>query len=134
MLKGLWNYAVKVPDIQKTIDFYTRYMGAVLRFQGEIYGCQYALVRLGETRVILFDRAPYEDDLGVTLPLGFLHAVYEVDDFDSTIEQLRLSGVHFIMEPRVLRAEFGLRKIAFFQGPDGIRTEVMQIIEDSGKA
>lgn len=134
MLKGMWNYAIKAPDLEKSIEFYTRSMGAELRIRGEVYGVQYALIRMGETRVILFDKAPYEKDLGLDLPPGFLHVVYEVDEFEPEIERLREAGVKFFMEPRVLRAEFGLRKIAFFEAPDGIRTEIMQVLEDSGRA
>ena len=39
-------------------------------------------------------------------------------------------GVRFIMEPQLIEAEFGRRRIAFFETPDGMRTEVMQILED----
>jgi catechol 2,3-dioxygenase-like lactoylglutathione lyase family enzyme len=134
VIKGLWNYAVKADDVEKVAAFYTGYMGASLMFRGEVYGCKYALIRLGQTRLILFDRAPYEKDLNLDLPLGFLHAVYEVDDFELEVARLRQSGVKFIMEPRILEGEFGTRKIAFFQAPDGTRIEIMQILRDSGKA
>ncbi len=131
MIKVLWNYAVKAPDMERATEFYTKYLGAELRLQGEVFGCHYRLVRIGNTRILIFDRAPYEEPLGMNLPPGFLHAVYEVDDFESTIESLRRSGVRFLMEPQQIRADFGVRKIAFFEAPDGTRNEVMQIIEDS---
>ena len=133
MVKGLWNYAIKVNDIQKAADFYTQYMGAELRFSSVIFGCRSILLRIGESRIILFERAPYEKDLGLNLPLGFLHVVYEVDHFESAVDRVRLAGVEFIMEPCVIKGEFGVRKIAFFETPDGIRTEIMQVLEDSGK-
>jgi catechol 2,3-dioxygenase-like lactoylglutathione lyase family enzyme len=134
VIKGLWNYAVKVEDLDKVAAFYEDHMGADLKVRGEMYGCKYVLIRMGGTRIILFDRAPYEKDLNVNLPVGFLHAVYEVDEFENHVERLRKSGVKFIMEPRILRAELGVRKIAFFEAPDGIRTEIMEILEDSGVA
>ena len=34
------------------------------------------------------------------------------------------------MEPQEIETAVGRRKIAFFEAPDGIRTEVMQVIED----
>ncbi len=134
MVKGLWNYAIKVNDIQKAADFYTQHMGAELRFSSVIFGCRSILLRIGESRIILFERAPYEKDLGLNLPPGFLHVVYEVDNFESEVERVRQAGVKFIMEPCVIKGEFGVRKIAFFETPDGIRTEIMQVLEDSGKA
>ena len=66
-----------------------------------------------------------------TLPLSLLHDVYEVDDLDDQIARLREAGVRFLMEPQVIEAEFGKRKIAFFETPEGMRTEVMQVLEDA---
>ena len=43
---------------------------------------------------------------------------------------LRQAGVRFLIEPQVIEAEFGTRRIAFFETPDGLRTEVMEILED----
>jgi catechol 2,3-dioxygenase-like lactoylglutathione lyase family enzyme len=129
MVKGLWNYAIKVAGIERAIAFYDEALGAKVRLRGEVLGCAYALLRLGEARLILFEKAPYEDLLGTRLPLGFLHDVYEVDDFDAQIARLREAGVRFLMAPQVIEADFGKRKIAFFETPDGMRTEVMQILE-----
>ena len=129
MVKGLWNYAIKVAELERAIRFYVDTLGAEVRLRGEVLGSVYALIRLGDTRVILFDKAPYEGLLGRELPLGFLHDVYEVDDFDAQIARLRAAGVTFLMAPQVIEAEFGIRRIAFFETPDGMRTEVMEILE-----
>jgi catechol 2,3-dioxygenase-like lactoylglutathione lyase family enzyme len=99
MIKGLWNYALKVVEIERAIAFYTGTLGAEVRLRGEVFRCAYALIRLGNTRIILYEKAPYEDQLGTTLPLGFLHDVYEVDDLDAQIARLREAGVRFLMEP-----------------------------------
>ena len=134
MIKGLWNYAVKVDDLDKTVEFYTSHMGGELRISSKVLGCNYRLIRLGQTRVIFFDKAPYEKEWGWDLPPGFLHAVYEVDDFEEAVSQVKKSEVKFLMEPQLLKADFGVRNFAFFEAPDGIRTEIMQVLEDSGKA
>ena len=131
MVKGLWNYAIKVADIERAVAFYVQTLGAEVQIESEVLGCRYSLIRLGATRVILFEKAPYEDLLGEELPLGFLHDVYEVEDFDGQIARLEAEGVRFIMQPREIEAAFGRRRIAFFQTPDGMRTEVMQILEDA---
>jgi catechol 2,3-dioxygenase-like lactoylglutathione lyase family enzyme len=131
MVKRLWNYAVKAPDIQQATEFYEKYLGAEFRLRGEVFGCKYNVVKIAEMRILIFDKAPYEESMGMNLPPGFLHAVYEVDDFEATVENLRNSGVRILMEPQLIHAAFGVRKICFFEAPDGVRTEVMQIIEDS---
>lgn len=130
MLLGLWNYAVKATDVEKATEFYIKTMGAELRLSGIVFGCKYNLIRMGETRVIIFDKAPYEEEHGMNLPPGFLHVVYEVDDHEAHVARLRESGVRFLMEPQEIETAVGRRKIAFFEAPDGVRTEVMQIIED----
>lgn len=131
MVKGLWNFAIKVADIACAIRFYADALGAEVRLRGEVLGCEYALIRLGHTRVILFERAPYEDLLEEELPQGFLHDVYEVDDFDAQIARLRKAGVRFLMEPQLIEAAFGTRRIAFFETAHGMRTEVMEILDDA---
>ena len=130
MVIGLWNYAIKAPDLEGTTEFYVQQMGAQLRMQGEVFECKYNFVRLGDTRVLIFDRAPYEQQHGMNLPPGFLHVVYEVDDHDEHVRRLRETGLRFLMEPQEIETEIGRRKIAFFEDPNGIRTEVMEIIED----
>jgi catechol 2,3-dioxygenase-like lactoylglutathione lyase family enzyme len=130
MVKGLWNYAIKVAEIERAIAFYVGTLDAEVRVRDQVLGCDYALLRLGDTRIILFEKAPYEDLLGATLPLGFLHDVYEVDDFDDRMARLKAAGVRFLMPPQVIEAAFGKRRIAFFETPDGVRTEIMQILED----
>ena len=134
MIKGLWNYAIKVADLDTATRFYVDTLGAKLRIRSQVLGCDYHLIRIGETRVILFERAPYEESLGYDLPLGFLHDVYEVDDFDAHLDTVRASGVRILMEPCDVEGEFGTRRIVFFETPDGMRTEIMQVHQDTGRA
>ena len=44
--------------------------------------------------------------------------------------RLREAGVEFLMQPQEIETAVGRRKIAFFEAPGGIRTEVMEILED----
>lgn len=44
--------------------------------------------------------------------------------------RLQAAGVRFLMPPQVIEAAFGKRRIAFFETPDGVRTEIMQIVEN----
>ena len=132
MVKGLWNHAVKVEDLDAATRFYVETLGAELRYRSTVLGCDYRLLRLGDARIILFERAPYEHLLDVPAPLGLLHTVYEVDDLDGQVGRLRASGCRILMEPTEIESDFGVRRICFFVGPGGARTEVMQVIRDSG--
>ena len=133
MVKGLWNYAIKVADMEQAIAFY---IDARRRGAQPQRGAGSALhaASAGRDARDPVREAPYEDLIGETLPCGFLHDVYEVDDFDEQIARLRAMGVRFIMEPRDIEADFGRRRIAFFETLDGMRTEVMQIFEDPAPA
>ena len=130
MIHGLWNYAIKAIDLDETTRFYVESMGGEPRVRGTVFGVNYQFVRLGDTRLLIFDRAPYEEQHGMDLPPGFLHLVYEVDDHEKHIEMLREANVQWLMEPQEIELELGRRKIAFFVDPNGIRTEVMQVLED----
>ncbi len=130
MLIGMWNYAIKATNIEQTTEFYVKRMGAKFRLKGVVFSCQYNLIAMGDTRVLIFDRAPYEKHLRLDLPPGFLHVVYEVDNHKEHVALLREAGIRFLMEPQEITTALGRRKIAFFESPDGIRTEVMQVLED----
>lgn len=130
MLVGMWNYAIKAHDLEETTNFYVEQMGAEVRLAGVVFGCNYNLIRMGETRVLIFDKAPYEEEYGLDLPPGFLHVVYEVDNHEEHVARLREAGVEFLMQPQEIETAVGRRKIAFFEAPGGIRTEVMEILED----
>ena len=130
MILGLWNYAVKAVDLEQSTRFYVEQLGGELRLGGEIFGVNYRFLRLGDTRLLIFDRAPYEEQHGMNLPPGFLHLVYEVDDHEQHVDRLRRANVTWLMEPQEIDFELGRRKIAFFVDPNGIRTEVMEILED----
>ncbi len=129
MVKGLWNYAIKVKDLEATAGFYIDLLEARVLWRMVILGCNSILVKLGDTRILIFDKAPYEDALGLNLPEGFLHDVYEVDDFEPHYARLQAAGVKFLGEPQVIDTELDRRKIVFFETPSGIRTEVMQVLE-----
>ena len=129
MLKGLWNYAVKAHDLEGAVRFYVETLEAQILRAGELLGCRYHLLRVGTMRIIVFDKAPYEESLGLNLPEGFLHAVYEVTDHDAHVARLRDSGVRFIFEPMVIETDWDQRKIAFFEAPDGTRVEICEILQ-----
>jgi len=38
MVKGLWNYAIKVAKIECAIAFYDQALGAKVRLRGEVLG------------------------------------------------------------------------------------------------
>ena len=129
MIKGLWNYAIKAHDVEAGAQFYLDNLDADVLMRAVILGSQAVLLKMGHTRLIIFNKAPYEDNLNLDLPEGFLHDVYEVDDFEAYYARLKTNEIRFLSEPSVIETDFDRRKIVFFETPAGIRTEIMQILE-----
>jgi len=88
MVKGIWNYAIKAQDVEAVANFYIEHLDARVLRHREVSGSKDILVKMGDTRVIVFQKAPYEDNLGLNLPEVFLHDVYEVDDLEAHYARL----------------------------------------------
>jgi catechol 2,3-dioxygenase-like lactoylglutathione lyase family enzyme len=120
---GLANLAVKVRDLEAALDFY-RSAGFETSVPISWEGARRAEVWLGPVQLTLFTRAIYED--ACELPDEcFLHPALLCDDLDE-----QLDGRSVLWGPRVVRGDFGVRRIAFVSAPGGIRLEFMEQLED----
>ena len=55
MVKGIWNYAIKAQDVEAVANFYIAHFDArVLRCR-EVSGSKDILVKMGATRVLIFE-------------------------------------------------------------------------------
>ena len=129
--ESFFHVALKVPDVDDAAAFYRDRLGGDLLERGRpddasgAEAVEHAALEVGDKRLYVFDRAPYEaagfvDDL----PDGFLHVGYVVEDVDAACNELA-EAVTFVMEPAV----FGDLKIAFFEGPAGERIELLEHLE-----
>jgi catechol 2,3-dioxygenase-like lactoylglutathione lyase family enzyme len=122
---SLFHIAIKVPDVDRAVDFYRTHLGAELVDRGGDDEVRNAGLLVADKHVYLFDRAPYEaEGLVAELPYGVLHFGYVVDDVASAIRELDEAGVEILMEP----TEFGDVEIAFFVGPGGTRIELFEYL------
>ncbi|WIV68252.1 VOC family protein [Natrialbaceae archaeon AArc-T1-2] len=129
---SFFHVALNVPDVEEALAFYREHVdGDCLeheRAEADDAGAEaveHAALSVGDKRVYLFDRAPYEAaGLVEDLPYGVLHFGYVVDDVDAAAADLE-SAVSFVMEPTT----FGDLKIAFFEGPAGERIELIEYLE-----
>ena len=130
-VKTFFHVALKVPDIEESLEFYRDIFDARLLERGfaddgeGATAVNHVALEIADKRVYLFDRAPYEAaGLVENVPIGFLHFGFVVDDVEAASEDLATAGVPFIMEPTV----FGDLKIAFFTDPSGTRVELLEHI------
>ena len=130
MLQGLWTIGIKVPDLERELEFH-RTMGneIVLDETLHVNGVDYRipLVRMGDKYIHLAERMVYEDGLGLDLPMGPVHLVYLTDDFDADVAKAAEAGAMTIIEPVEVSAGFGDRKVAFFRSPSGWVFEIAKI-------
>lgn len=130
--KSFFHVALKVPDVDEAVEFYRDHLAADLLERGhadegdsDAEAVEHAALTVGDKRIYVFDRAPYEAaGMVEDLPEGFLHFGYVVDDVAAACADLE-GSVTFVMEPTV----FGDLKVAFFEDPTGTRIELIEYLE-----
>ena len=132
MIKNLWNLGIKVRDLDRELEF-LKAVGAELIQREKLpvgeEGLEYAMLTLGGTRLLLFPKVIFEDRIKEGVATGLTHAVYEVDDCEQEFERIKALGGEVLIEPFLLSAGFGTRKLAFFRSPGGVVFEILQVIE-----
>ena len=106
------------PDPKKTAQWYVDHLGAKMVSELGTYGYQMDLhgIPLNVTKFI--------EGQNLEQFYGLEHVALDTDDLAGTLADLEAGGAR-ILEQRELS---GGRKICFFEGPQGVRLEV---IEDS---
>jgi catechol 2,3-dioxygenase-like lactoylglutathione lyase family enzyme len=135
MLKKLWNIAVKVRDLDAEVEFLEA-CGATDtvrdRVQGDDGPIEFAMLNMGDERILLFPEVIYQSSLPQAIPFGLTHAVFEVDDFEEVLRAYGSNGINPLWGPREVSASFGRRRIAFFKSPSGFIFEVEQPLQPVG--
>ena len=130
MLKGLWTIGVKVPDLERELQFHQDIGNQIVLDETlTIDGIDYRipLIKMGDKYMHLAEKMVYETELGIELPYGPTHLVYISDDFDADVNRVQAAGATAIREPTEVSAGFGDRKVAFFRSPSGWIFEVAKI-------
>jgi lactoylglutathione lyase len=119
---------LRVFDLKKSLDFYTRLLGMQLLRQREVPDGRYTLAFVGygdessSTVVELThnwdQKEPYE------LGTAFGHLAIGVGDVYATCDKLGKAGVKITRAPGPVK--FGTTVIAFIEDPDGYKIELIQ--------
>ena len=132
MIKGLWNIGLKTVDLDAELDFLQK-VGATIVLRDTLPAdgdpIEYAIVRLGGVRLLLFPSVMFEEQVAGGVAPGLTHAVFEVDDLEAEYARIRSIGGEVLIEPRFVQAGFGSRRLAFFRSPGGMVFEIMQVLE-----
>ncbi len=124
---------LRVGDLQRSIDFYTRHFGMTLRRTTDRPEQQYTLAFLGyggDERVTDVGEAEIEltYNYGVDsydIGTAFGHLALGVPDVAAVCDSIRAAGGKVTREPGPVKG--GTTYIAFVQDPDGYKIELIQI-------
>ncbi len=124
----LLHTMLRVFDLEKSVDFYTRLLGMRILRKREVPEGKYTLVFVGygeetETSVLELtynwdQKEPY------TLGSAYGHIAIGVPDIYGTCERLGAEGVKITRPPGPVK--FGTTLIAFIEDPDGYKIELIQ--------
>jgi lactoylglutathione lyase len=118
---------LRVGDMQRSIDFYTRVMGMQLLRTTERPEQKYSLAFVGygsesdgAVLELTYNHGVDRYDMGS----AFGHVAIGVDDAYATCERIRAAGGTVTREPGPVKG--GSTVIAFVQDPDGYKLELIQ--------
>ena len=123
----LLHTMLRVTDLHRAIDFYTRVLGMTLLRTTERPEQKYSLAFVG------FGSNPEHAEIELTYNHGvhqyemgtaFGHLALGVSDVYATCERIRAQGGHITREPGPVAG--GTRVIAFVVDPDGYKIELIQ--------
>lgn len=118
---------LRVGDMQRSIDFYTRVMGMKLLRTTDRPEQKYSLAFVG------YASNPEQAELELTYNYGvasydmggaYGHVALGVEDIYATCEQIRSKGGNITREPGPVKG--GDTLIAFITDPDGYKIELIQ--------
>jgi len=119
---------VRVFDLDKSLDFYTRLLGMTLLRKNDYEGGRFTLAFVGygdekDTAVIELthnwdQKEPY------SIGTGYGHIAIGVPDIYGTCDKLRAEGAKITREPGPMK--HGSTVIAFIEDPDGYKIELIE--------
>jgi len=124
-VKSKFTYVgIRVTNLQKSIDFYTKILGMKIAGRGKVEQTKGETVALqSENDSFILELNYYEKDSPYNTPYtvgeGLDHLAFKVDDLDKALEEARSAGHRTLLQ---LKADGG--RWAYIEDPDGIWIEL----------
>jgi lactoylglutathione lyase len=125
IMKAKFEYVgIRVTNLQKSIDFYTKLLGMKVAGRSKIEQTKGETVALrSEEGGFILELNYYEKDSPYNTPYtageGLDHLAFKVDNLDKALEEARSAGHRVILE---MKANSG--RWAYIEDPDGIWIEL----------
>ena len=124
----LLHTMIRVKDIEKSMDFYTKIFGMVLDKKKRLDDCWlYFLTDIASGQQI---ELTYNDETpanGYDIGTGFGHFAFAVESMDDFTKLLKENGYEYLYEPFDLTGKGS--KIAFVKDPDGYEIELIEKVK-----
>ena len=124
----LLHTMLRVTDLQRAIDFYTRVLGMTLLRTTERPEQKYSLAFVGygeESDTTVLELTHNWDTSAYDLGSGYGHIALGVDDIQAVCEAIRAKGGKVVREPGPMK--HGNTVIAFVEDPDGYKVELIEL-------
>ncbi len=112
---------IKTPDPRKTAQWYVDYLGAKVVSERKSPSGQ-PILRL-DLHGVPLNVTGYIEGQSLEQHYGLEHVAVDTDDLAGEVEKIKASGAK-ILEERTLPDG---RKVCFFEGPDGVRLEFLEM-------
>ncbi len=112
---------IKTPDPHKTAQWYVDYLGAKVVSERKSPSGQ-PILRL-DLHGVPLNVTGYIEGQRLEQHYGLEHVAVDTDDLAGEVEKIKASGAK-ILEERTLPDG---RKVCFFEGPDGVRLEFLEM-------
>jgi lactoylglutathione lyase len=120
IMKAKFTYVgIRVTDVQKSIDFYTKLLGMKVTGRGKIEQTKGETIGLqSEEGGFILELNHYEKDSPYNTPYsageGLDHLAFKVDNLDKALEEARKAGYRAILEMKANESRW-----AYIEDPDG---------------
>ena len=122
---------IRVRDLEKSLDFYTRILGMQVLRQKEYPGGRFTNTFVGygpeETHPAIELTYNWDQEEPYDMGNGWGHVALEVPDVYGACEALQEAGANITRPPGPMKN--GTRVIAFVEDPDGYKVELLEPLE-----
>ncbi len=119
---------IRVKDLEKSKDFYTRHLGMKVLRESEFPGGKFTLCFVGygdeESNTVVELTYNWDQETPYEIGDGFGHLAIAVPDIYGTCDQLAAEGVPIPRPAGPMK--HGTRAIAFIEDPDGYKVELVE--------
>jgi len=125
----LLHTMIRVKDLDKSIDFYTRYLGMKVLRQKEYEGGRFTNTFVGygdeSDHAVIEMTYNWDQEEPYSHGSGFGHLAVGVADIYETCRQLAAEGMNIPRPPGPMK--HGTTEIAFIEDPDGYKIELINL-------